>query len=59
MVLFRIFSGFCDLVACKEHLRKRRRKKNKWEKICDECEDRFLYDSYMKLEKRKEESLMV
>lgn len=30
--------------------RKRRRKKNKWEKICDNCEDKYLYDTYMKLE---------
>lgn len=46
-------------MACKDHLRKRRRRKNKWEKICDCCEDKFVYDSYMKLEKKKEESLLV
>jgi hypothetical protein len=24
------YSGFCEQVACTDHLRKRRRKKNKW-----------------------------
>ena len=38
---------------------KRRRKKNKWERICDNCEDQFLFDAYMKLEIKAEESLAV
>lgn len=40
-------------------MRKRRRKRNKWEKICDYCEDKFLYEAYMKLEIKAEESLAV
>jgi len=49
MVIVHKLSGFCNLVACNDHLRKRRRKKGKFERICDNCEDRVLYDIYMKL----------
>jgi len=40
-------------------MRKRRRKKGKFERICDICEDRVLYETYMKLEAKAEESLAV
>lgn len=46
-------------MACKDHLRKRRVKNNKWEKICDGCEDKLLFDLYMKLEIKAEEALLV
>ena len=40
-------------------MRKKRRKKNKWEKICDSCEDKYLFEAYMKLEIKAEEALGV
>ena len=46
-------------MSCKEHLRKRRINKKKWEKICDDCEDRYLFSAYMKLEIKAEEALSV
>lgn len=45
--------------ACGEHLRKKRKKKGKWERICDNCEDKVIYDFYMKLEMKAEEALSV
>lgn len=53
-IAFYLFSAFCMMPICSDHLRKRRRKKNKWEKICDSCEDKFLFDAYMKLEIKAE-----
>ena len=45
--------------TCLNHLRKKRNKADKWKKICDGCEDKLLYDSYMKLEMKAEEALTV
>jgi hypothetical protein len=45
--------------ACNDHLRKRRKRKGKWERICDNCEDKYLYDVYMKLETKADEALAV
>ena len=43
--------------VCNNHLRKKRRKNKKYEKICDYCEDKSLYENYMKLELKAEEAL--
>lgn len=51
--------GHCDLTCCKEHLRKRRRLKGKMERICDNCEDKYLFESYMKLELKAEEAILM
>ena len=32
--------------VCNNHLRKKRRKNKKYEKICDYCEDKSLYENY-------------
>jgi len=47
-----LLSGFCNFVFCSEHMRKKRKNKevNKFVRICDNCEDRYLYSKYMKLE---------
>ena len=45
--------------VCNDHLRKRRRKTGKWERICDNCEDNIIYATYMKLESKAEESLSI
>ena len=45
--------------ACSQHMRKKRRKKGKFERICDCCEDKVIYDFYMKLETKAEEALGV
>lgn len=46
-------------MVCLSHMRKKRKYKNtgKFVRICDECEDKHLYDKYMKLEMKAEESL--
>lgn len=49
MVKSLLNSEFCTMPACNDHMRKRRKKKGKWEKICDNCEDKYLYDAHMKL----------
>jgi hypothetical protein len=49
LIITNLFSGFCDMECCNEHLRKKRRKNKKWERICDYCEDKSLYENYMKL----------
>lgn len=59
MVIEVLSSEFCSMLACSEHMRKRRKKKGKWEKICDNCEDKYLYDVYMKLESKADEALGV
>jgi hypothetical protein len=59
MVLYPPHSGFCNLNACTEHLRKRRRRKGKFERICDNCEDRALYDIFLKLEAKAEEAIAM
>lgn len=59
MVIRMKYSEFCSMVACIDHTRKRRKKKGKWERICDNCEDKYLYDFYMKLESKADEALII
>ena len=40
--------------TCDKHLRKRRRLNKKFERICDICEDKHLFENYMKLEIKAE-----
>lgn len=59
MVRVSLCSGFCDEPACVDHLRKKRKSKktNKFVKICDKCEDDYLFSKYMKFELKNEESI--
>ena len=52
-------SGWCRDAACAEHLRKKRKNKgtHKFVRICDNCEDKYLFGKYMKMEMKNEESL--
>lgn len=45
--------------TCSDHLRKRRKRQNKWERVCDDCEDRIIFEAHTKLESKREESMMV
>lgn len=51
-----INSGFCNFVACNEHMRKKRKhpQTGKFTKICDDCEDKNLFERYMKSEIKAE-----
>lgn len=61
VVGMRIVSEFCKDVVCLEHLRKKRKYKNtpKFLRICDDCEDSYLYDKYMKFETKAEEAIAM
>jgi len=49
MVIFNFKpSGFCNFFICTEHLRKKRKNKGVFDRICDSCEDKYLFESYMK-----------
>jgi hypothetical protein len=37
-------SGICKYNICNQHLRKKRKDKNGvWARICDDCEDKYLF----------------
>ena len=50
MVYIWPFSMFCGDIVCMIHIRKKRRdpKTNKYARICDLCEDTYLYKKYLK-----------
>ena len=51
-MIFIIWSGFCKGLVCNDHMRKKRKNKNdknKFVRVCDICEDKYLYQKYMKL----------
>lgn len=52
LVLKNLCSGWCRDAACGEHLRKKRKSKetHKFVRICDNCEDKYLFGKYMKME---------
>ena len=58
VVPIKIFSMFCFDTVCMTHIRKKRRdpKTNKYARICDLCEDTYLYKKYLKNEMKMEES---
>ena len=51
MVLPSTYSEFCKDSVCSTHIRKKRKHKKtgKFVRICDECDDKAIYDKYMKL----------
>lgn len=46
---------------CSSHIRKKRKQTNgnKFVRICDDCEDKILFDRYMKSESKAEEALAM
>ena len=61
MVIGYQFSEFCKDIVCIEHIRKKRKYKNtnKFVRICDDCEDKYLYDKYKSSESKAEEALAM
>jgi hypothetical protein len=60
MVAIEWFSGVCQFYACSQHIRKKRKDKNGvWVRICDDCEDKYLFESYMKFELKAEEAIVM
>lgn len=55
------FSLFCHDIVCIGHIRKKRRdpNTNKFSRICDDCEDRYLYKKHLKNEMKLEESMVA
>lgn len=46
-----ILSSFCHDIVCSSHIRKKRRDaNNKFTRICDLCEDTYIYKRYLKNE---------
>lgn len=43
------------MTYCNEHMRKLRKVKNRDIRVCDNCEDKNIYDSITKLEAKAEE----
>ena len=60
MVEIILISEFCKEIVCLSHLRKRRRyaETNKWTRICEYCEDKYLMEKHYQNETKTEESLM-
>jgi hypothetical protein len=56
-----LLSEFCREVVCLGHFRKRRRNNNtnKWTRICEPCEDRYLMEKQFQSEVKTEESLLT
>ena len=50
VVYITLLSMFCNDLVCVTHIRKKRRdpKTNKYARICDLCEDTYLYKKYLK-----------
>ena len=48
-------------MACNDHMRKKRKhpKSGKFLKVCDDCEDKHLFEKYMKTELKAEEALQM
>lgn len=61
MVLHGRFSLFCHDTVCVGHIRKKRRdpNTNKFTRICDACEDKYLYKKHLKNEMKLEESMVA
>lgn len=61
VLFFENFSGFCNFVVCNEHMRKKRKhpKSGKFVRVCDDCEDKHLFEKYMKTEIKAEEALQL
>lgn len=61
VVLPMLLSEFCRDVVCLGHFRKRRRNSNtnKWTRICESCEDRYLMEKHFQSEVKTEESLLT
>ena len=59
MVTYKLVSMFCNDLVCTTHIGKKRRdpKSNKYARICDLCEDTYLYKKHLKNEMKMEESL--
>jgi hypothetical protein len=52
--IYFLYSGFCNYFVCSQHLRKKRKNKGSFDRICDTCEDKYLFESYMKYEMKAE-----
>jgi hypothetical protein len=51
----------CKFAACSQHIRKKRKDKSggTWARICDDCEDKYLFECYMKFELKAEEAIQM
>lgn len=61
MVVKGLLSEFCGETVCAGHFRKRRRNNstNKWARICEPCEDKYLMDRHYQNEMKTAESLLT
>ena len=61
MVLVLKYSEFCKDAVCSSHIRKKRKHKKtgKFVRICDDCDDKIIYDKYMKLQSKAEEAILM
>ncbi len=61
MVVIGQLSEFCKETVCGSHMKKRRRypETNKWTRICEHCEDKYLMEKHYQNEMKTEESLIT
>ena len=46
-------------MVCLDHIRKKRYRSGEFGRICDDCEDKILFENYMKVEIKAEEAIVA